>query len=86
MTQQVQDLIYELEGTRDKANNECDNLKPLMNVDATNKERLENRVETLDNIVLDLDHDCTEKTEELLVNLLVEHLLSYYVIIYLPNV
>ena len=57
-----------------------------MNVDAANKERLENRVETLDNIVLDLDHDCTEKTEELLVNLLVEHLLSYYVIIYLPNV
>ena len=37
LTQQVQDLRYELEGTRDKANDEVDNLKSLLNVDASKK-------------------------------------------------
>ena len=47
LTQQVQYLRDELKGTRDKANNEVDNLKSLLNVDAVNKEKLDNSVETL---------------------------------------
>ena len=37
LTQKVQDLRDELEVTQDKANNEFDNLKYLLNVDAENK-------------------------------------------------
>ena len=86
MAQEFQDLRYELEGIRDKANNEVDNIKYLLNVDAAKKEILENRVETLENIVVDLENDCAEATEELAVSLVVEHLLSYFVLLYLPNV
>ena len=39
-TQQVQDLRYELEGIRYKANYEVDNLKSLLNVDVAKKETL----------------------------------------------
>ena len=65
-----------MEGIQEKANEEVDNLKNLLNVDAARKETLENRVETLDNRVVDLDHDCAEATEELAMSLVVEHLLS----------
>ena len=71
---------------RDKANNEVDNLKYLLNVDATKKETLDNRVETLENRVFDLEHDCAEATEELAMSLVFAHLLSYYLLLYLPNV
>ena len=40
LTQQVQDLRDELEGIRDKANDEVDNLNSLLNVDVANKETL----------------------------------------------
>ena len=63
MTQQVQDLRYKLEGIRDKANDEVDNLKPLLNVDADKKKTLENRAETLENIFFDLEHDFAEATK-----------------------
>ena len=53
MTQQVQDLRDELEVIRDKANDEIDNLKSLLNVDAVKKEWLENISETLDNRAFD---------------------------------
>ena len=86
MKQQVQDLKDELGVIRDKANDEVDNLKSLLNVYAAKKETLDNRVETLENIVVDLEHDCAESTEELAVILLVEHIISYYVLLYLPNV
>ena len=75
LTQQVQDRRYEFEGTRDKENEEVDNLKSLLNVDATKKETLDNRVETLESIVVDLEHNYAEATEELAVSLVVEHLL-----------
>ena len=65
-----------MEGTQDKAKNEVDNLNPLLNVDATKKETLENRLEKLENIVVDIEHDCGKATEELAVRLVVEHLLS----------
>ena len=42
--QQVQDLRDELEGTRDKENDEVDNLNFLLNVDAVKKETLDNIV------------------------------------------
>ena len=79
--QQVQYLRDELEGIRDKANNEVDNLKSLLNFDASKKETLDNRVETLDNRVVNLEHDCDEATEELAVSLVVEHIISYYALI-----
>ena len=85
LKQKFQDLIDELSGTRDKANDEVNNLKYLLKIDADNKETLENRVETLENRVVDLEHDCAEATHELAVSLLVEHLLSYYLLLYLPN-
>ena len=44
LTQQVQDLRDELEGTRDKENDEVDNLNFLLNVDAVKKETLDNIV------------------------------------------
>ena len=62
MTQQVQDLIDELEGIQDKAKNEVDNLKYLLNIDSAKKETLENRVETLGNRVLDPEHEFAEET------------------------
>ena len=65
-------------GIRDKENDEADNLKSLLNVDTAKKETLENRV-------VDLEQDCDEATEELEASLLVKHLLSYYVLLYLPN-
>ena len=71
LTQQVHDLGNELEGIRNKANNEVDNLKSLLNVDYTKKKTLENRVEALDNTVVDIYHDCAEATEELAAVLLV---------------
>ena len=37
LTQQVQDLRYQLEVTRDKANDEVYNLKSLLNVDSAKK-------------------------------------------------
>ena len=86
LTQQVQDRRYEFEGTRDKENEEVDNLKYLLNVDATKKETLENRLEKLENIVVDLEYDCAKATEELAVSLVVENILSCYVLLYLPNV
>ena len=70
-----------MEGTRYKAKNEVDNLKPLLNVDATKKETLENRVEKLENIFVDLEYDFAKSTEELAVSLVVEHLISYYVVL-----
>ena len=44
LMQKVKDLRDKLEGTQDKANDEVDNLNYLLNVDAENKETLENRV------------------------------------------
>ena len=85
LTQQVQDLRDELEVIRDKANDDIDNLKSLLNVDAVKKEWLENISETLENRVVDLEHEFGEATEELAVVLLVKHLLSYFVLLYLPN-
>ena len=55
-------------------------------MDAVKKETLENRVETIENIVVDIDHNCAEATEELAVSVVVEHHLSYYILLYLPNV
>ena len=86
LTQKIQDLRHELEGIRDKANNEVDNLKSLLNVDAAKKEMLENRVKTLENRVVNLDHEYAEATEEVAVSLVVEHLFSYFLLLYLPNV
>ena len=63
LTQQVQDIRYELEGTRDKANNEVDNLKSLLSVDSEKKGMLENRVETLENIVVNIEHECADAKE-----------------------
>ena len=85
MTQQVQDLRDELGGIRDKENDEDDNLKSLLNVDAAKKKMLENRVETLENRVVDLEHDCAEATYKLVVSLVVENILSYFVLLYLTN-
>ena len=62
LTQQVQDLRDESEVTGYKANNEVDNLKSLLNVDPAKKEKLQNRVETLDNKVVDIEHNCDEAT------------------------
>ena len=50
------------------------------------KETLENRVETIENIVVDIDHNCAEATEELAVSFVVEHLILYYVLLDLQNV
>ena len=86
LPQQLQDLRDELEGTRYKANDEVGKLKSLLNVDATNKETLQNRVETLEIGVVDIEHDCDEATEELEVSFVVEHLILYYVLLDLQNV
>ena len=75
-----------MKGRQDKSKDEVDNLKSLLNVDAVKKETLDNTVETLENRVVNIDNDCAEVKEELVVSLLVEHLLSYYVLLYLPNV
>ena len=78
MTHQVQEFRDDLEGIRDNANDQVYNLKSLLNFDAAKKESLENRV-------VYLEHDCYEETEELAVSLVVKHILSYYVPLYLPN-
>ena len=75
-----------MEGTRDKSNDEVYNLKSLLNFDSVKKETLKNRMETLENRVVNLEHDCSEATEELVVILVVENILSYYALLYLPNV
>ena len=86
MTQQVQELRDDLEVTQYKANDEVGNLNSLLNVDYVKKETLYNRVETLENIAVGIEHEYSEATEELAVILVVEHLISYYVLLYLPNV
>ena len=43
-------------------------------------------METIENIVVDIEHECTEAIEELAVNFVFEHILSYYVLLYLSNV
>ena len=42
-------------------------------------------METIENRVVDIENDCAKATEELAVSLAVEHILSYYIFIYLPN-
>ena len=86
LTQKVQYLIYELEGIWEKANDRFYKLEYLLNVDAMKKETLENIVKKLENSVFDLEHDCAEAIEELAVSLVVHNLLSYFLILYLPNV
>ena len=43
-------------------------------------------METLENRVVNIEHDCAEATEEMEVGLVVENLFSHYVLLYLPNV
>ena len=86
LTKQFHDLRYELEVICDKANDEFYNLQLLLIVDAVKKETIENRVETLENRVFDIEHEFAEATESPVVSLLVGHLISYYVLLYLPKV
>ena len=60
-----------MEVTQDKANDEYNNLKSLMNVDAAKKEILEIRAETMDNRFVNLEHECVEATEEMTLSLVV---------------